>query len=53
MTVKEQVSVETPQSAGVMVTPADPAATTDAGIEDVLLLVTEKCRAPVPLTVNG
>ena len=45
--------VEVPQSAGVIVTPGDPAATTEAGIEDALLLVTEKCSAPVPLTVNG
>jgi hypothetical protein len=52
MTVAEHVRVETPQSAGEMVTPAEPAATTAAGMEDVLLLVTEKCRTPVPLTVN-
>jgi hypothetical protein len=53
MTVSEQVRVETPQSAGVIVTPGDPAATTEAGMADVLLLVTEKCRAPVPLTLNA
>ena len=53
MTVNEHVRVDTPQLAGVIVTPADPAATTEAGMEDVLLLVTEKCRAPVPLTVNA
>jgi hypothetical protein len=46
-------SVETPQSAGAIVTPGVPAVTIEAGIEDVLLLVTEKCSAPVPLTVNG
>lgn len=53
MTVNEHVRVDTPQPAGVIVTPADPAATTEAGMEDVLLLVTEKCSAPVPLTVNA
>jgi len=46
-------SVALPQSAGAIVTPGEPAATTEAGIEAVLLLVTEKCSAPVPLTVNG
>jgi hypothetical protein len=46
-------SVALPQSAGAIVTPGEPAATTEAGIEAVLLLVTEKCNAPVPLTVNG
>jgi len=53
MTVRAHVRVDTPQSAGVIVTPGDPAATTDAGIAAVLLLVTEKCTAPKPLTVNG
>jgi hypothetical protein len=53
VTMRKHVNVETPQSAGVMLTPAEPAATTDAGIADVLLLVTEKCKAPVPLTVNA
>jgi hypothetical protein len=45
--------VELPQSAGAIVTPGDPAATIEAGIEAVLLLVTEKCSAPAPLTVNA
>jgi hypothetical protein len=53
MTDSVHDSVEVPQSAGAIVTPGDPAATMEAGIEDVLLLVTEKCSAPAPLTVNG
>jgi hypothetical protein len=53
MTEAVHDKVELPQSAGAIVTPGDPAATMEAGMEDVLLLVTEKCNAPVPLTVNG
>jgi hypothetical protein len=45
--------VDVPQSAGAIVTPGDPAATMEAGIEAVSLLVTEKCNAPVPVTMNG
>jgi hypothetical protein len=52
ITVTEHVRVDAPQSAGVIVTPADPAATTDAGIAAVLLLVTDKCKGPEPPTVN-
>jgi hypothetical protein len=44
---------ELPQPAGAIVTPGDPAATMEAGMEAVLLLVTAKCNAPVPLIVNG
>ena len=44
--------VDTPQSAGAIVTPGAPAATMEGGIDIALLLVTEKCNAPVPLTVN-
>lgn len=46
MTDSEHVIVVTPQSDGVMVTPGDPAATMAAGIEVVLVLVTEKCNGP-------
>src|SRR3984893_10840394 len=53
MTESVHDSVETPQSAGAIVTPGDPAATMEAGIDAVLLLVTEKCSAPAPLTVNA
>ncbi len=37
----------------MIVTPAEPAATTEGGITGASLLVTRKCRRPVPLTVNG
>jgi hypothetical protein len=53
MTERVHVRVDTPQSAGAIVTPGEPAATMEAGIDIALLLVTEKCNAPVPLTVNG
>ena len=53
MTERLHDRVEIPQSAGAIVTPGDPAATIEAGIEAVLLLVTEKCSAPAPLTVNA
>jgi hypothetical protein len=52
MTERVHVRVDTPQSAGAIVTPGEPAATMEAGIDVALLLVTEKCNAPVPLTVN-
>ena len=52
VTDREHVKVLVPQSAGVIVTPGDPAATTAAGIDDVLLLVIVKCSGPVPVTVN-
>jgi len=45
--------VVTPQLEGAIVTPGEPAATIEGGISAALLLVTEKCRFPVPLTVNG
>jgi hypothetical protein len=48
-----QLSVVAPHESGCIVTPADPAATTDAGISVALLLVTEKCSGPVPLIVIG
>jgi hypothetical protein len=52
MTDREHLTVDTPQSEGAIVTPGDPAATIEAGIEETLLLVTVKCSAPEPLTVN-
>src|ERR1700732_3113974 len=48
-----QVIVVTPQLEGAIVTPGEPAASIEGGISAALLLVTEKCRFPVPLTVNG
>jgi hypothetical protein len=48
-----QVIVVTPQPEGAIVTPGEPAATIEGGINTALLLATEKCRLPVPLTVNG
>jgi hypothetical protein len=37
---------------GETVTPGLPGAATDAGTKVLLVLATEKCRAPVPLTVK-
>ena len=53
ITETAQLNVLAPQSAGVIVTPGEPAATMEAGMEVVLLLVTEKCSGPLPVTVNG
>jgi hypothetical protein len=53
MTDTAHVSVLTPQSAGKIVTPGEPAGTTAAGTVAVLLLVTVKCNGPIPVTLNG
>ncbi len=53
VTVSEQVRVVEPQSAGETATPAVPAAATVAGTNVLLVLVTVKWSAPVPLTVKG
>jgi len=53
VTVSEQVSVAVPQLEGETAIPGLPAVATDAGTKVLLVLATEKRRAPVPLTVNG
>jgi len=53
VTVSEQVSVVEPQPEGETFTPAVPAADTCVGTNVLLVLVTEKCSVPVPLTVKG
>src|SRR5579875_160869 len=53
VTVTMQFMTATPHVDGVIVNPAAPAATIAGGTSAALLLVTVKCRLPVPDTVKG
>jgi hypothetical protein len=53
MTLTVQAVVDVPQVEGAIVTPGDPVATSDAGINAGLELLTLKTSAPTPPTVSA
>jgi hypothetical protein len=53
VTASVQDRVVVPHVEGATVNPGDPAETIEAGINRESLLVTVKCRGPVPVTVKG